>query len=256
MRKIITLGIGALLLSGCALPLPLQIGSWALDGISVLATQKSVSDHGISLVTQKDCAVWRGVLEGEICRNDAASDVMVADDAVKSPVASGLEKTASLKTSVVTPPVLTVRTNPEVSLTVLPQAQKPSAFAEKAAPDSGVIAETKSPDSEIQTVSTEPKKGIYFVLKSFRNPVNAQRLVSDNKKLLPDVLSARFDEVNVYRVVVGPVQRGHEKQLHRTLAREGFPDTWAIRIEPSNWQFARLPKPGSRASSEIAALRK
>ena len=31
-------------------------------------TEKSVTDHGISVVAQKDCAVWRGLTAGELCR--------------------------------------------------------------------------------------------------------------------------------------------------------------------------------------------
>jgi len=44
--------------------MPLQVASWALDGISYIMTEKSVTDHGISVVAQKDCAVWRGVTAG------------------------------------------------------------------------------------------------------------------------------------------------------------------------------------------------
>lgn len=79
MRKTIVLGTTALLLGGCAIPVPLQVASWAVDGISLLMTEKSVTDHGISIVAQKDCAIWRGVVDGELCRDDAETDVMIAD---------------------------------------------------------------------------------------------------------------------------------------------------------------------------------
>lgn len=57
----------AVLLGGCAVPIPVQITSWVLDGISVLATDRTITDHGISLVAQEDCSVWRGVTKGELC---------------------------------------------------------------------------------------------------------------------------------------------------------------------------------------------
>jgi hypothetical protein len=70
----------ALLLGGCALPLPVQIASWALDGLSVLTTEKTITDHGVSLVAQKDCALWRGFVEGSVCRdNDAVTVIALAD---------------------------------------------------------------------------------------------------------------------------------------------------------------------------------
>ena len=52
MRNFLLLIVGALLIGACAIPLPLQIASWALDGISMLATKKSVADHGLSILAQ------------------------------------------------------------------------------------------------------------------------------------------------------------------------------------------------------------
>ncbi len=81
MRRPLTLGIAALLLAGCAVPLPVQVASWALDGLSYLTTQKSVADHGLSIVAQQDCAVWRGLTEGRICQeyDDAATMIASAE---------------------------------------------------------------------------------------------------------------------------------------------------------------------------------
>jgi len=63
-----------LLAAGCAIPVPLQIASWVADGISYVTTKKSLTDHGISLVMDQDCALWRGFVEGEICHEDATHD--------------------------------------------------------------------------------------------------------------------------------------------------------------------------------------
>ena len=59
--------IPAVFLAGCALPVPIQVGSWVIDGISYLATERSITDNGISLVAQEDCSVWRGFTKGELC---------------------------------------------------------------------------------------------------------------------------------------------------------------------------------------------
>jgi hypothetical protein len=72
MRNLFIIGLFSALLSGCAmLPVPVQMASWALDGLSVIATQKSLTDHGLSLVSKQDCALWRGLTEGEVCRDNA-----------------------------------------------------------------------------------------------------------------------------------------------------------------------------------------
>jgi len=80
MKRLMVLGTTAVLLGGCALPVPVQIASWALDGLSYLMTEKTIADHGISVLAQKDCAVLRGLLDdGQFCRDYDAAGIMVAD---------------------------------------------------------------------------------------------------------------------------------------------------------------------------------
>ncbi len=80
MKRLTVLGTSALLLGGCALPVPIQVASWALDGISYLTTEKSVTDHGLSILAQKDCSVLRGLLDdGEICRDNDDATTLLAD---------------------------------------------------------------------------------------------------------------------------------------------------------------------------------
>lgn len=48
---------------GCVLPPAVTVASLVADGVSYMATGKSVSDHGISVATARDCAVLRAVVE-------------------------------------------------------------------------------------------------------------------------------------------------------------------------------------------------
>jgi len=84
--SICTLSITVVLLSGCALPVPIQAASWAIDGISYLATNKSIMDHGISTVSGRDCATFRIVTEGNVCR--AAISPAISPTALAPPIAS------------------------------------------------------------------------------------------------------------------------------------------------------------------------
>ena len=70
--------LGSVLLGACAMPMPLRVASWALDGIAYLTTEKSVTDHGISLVAQQDCALWRGFIGEQICRSEDGTAIAVA----------------------------------------------------------------------------------------------------------------------------------------------------------------------------------
>ena len=68
----------AFVLGGCALPMPIKVASWAIDGISYLSTKKTVTDHGMSLALGQDCALLRVVTEkGQICSGDASSGTVV-----------------------------------------------------------------------------------------------------------------------------------------------------------------------------------
>src|SRR5437667_9665164 len=76
-------------LGGCALPPAVMIASYAADGVSYIATGKSVSDHGISEVTGRDCAVWRIIKGQSICKDEPT------ELAAPAPVESGQQATLS-----------------------------------------------------------------------------------------------------------------------------------------------------------------
>jgi hypothetical protein len=78
MRKNLAMIGLPLLLGGCGLPPALSAASWALDGISYLASGKSVTDHAISGITQQDCALFRIVQGRELCEA-STDDIQTAE---------------------------------------------------------------------------------------------------------------------------------------------------------------------------------
>ncbi len=68
-----------LLLAGCGMPIGFQIASLLADGVSVWTTDKTLTDHGLSAVTEKDCALWRGVEGKDICRDADGATTALAD---------------------------------------------------------------------------------------------------------------------------------------------------------------------------------
>ena len=56
-----------LLLNGCAIPLPLEILSLVGNSASYITTKKSLSDHIISQIADRDCAIWYIVKDMNIC---------------------------------------------------------------------------------------------------------------------------------------------------------------------------------------------
>ena len=72
----LVLAAGAMVLSGCGLPPIVTYASYAADIFSYLSTSKSVTDHGVSFVLQKDCALLR-VLDGPICVEETEAETAV-----------------------------------------------------------------------------------------------------------------------------------------------------------------------------------
>ena len=76
MLRFATISVVCLLASACAaVPVPLKMASWAVDGISYLVTQKSVMDHGLSAMNGQDCAIVRLATEGSACRDDQGTAI-------------------------------------------------------------------------------------------------------------------------------------------------------------------------------------
>jgi len=60
------------LLGGCGLPPAVVIASYASDGVSYIATGKSVTDHGLSAAVGRDCALLRVIKGKPICKDEPA----------------------------------------------------------------------------------------------------------------------------------------------------------------------------------------
>ena len=76
-----------LFLAGCGLPPAVTIASFAIDAISLAVSEKTVADHALSQIAQKDCSMWRGFTGDELCI-DEDSTFAVADG---QPTAGGAD---------------------------------------------------------------------------------------------------------------------------------------------------------------------
>ncbi|HKV14103.1 MAG TPA: hypothetical protein VJQ81_03610 [Reyranella sp.] len=67
--RILPAAVGLSLLTGaCGAPLALTAASYGADGVSLAGTDKTVADHFVSMVSKKDCAVWRMFRDQDVCR--------------------------------------------------------------------------------------------------------------------------------------------------------------------------------------------
>lgn len=84
MLRAFLLGGMLLALSGCglvAIPPAVTIASYAADGVSFLVSGKSLTDHAISEVADRDCAMWRLIKMENPCLNeDGEAEVLIAHE--------------------------------------------------------------------------------------------------------------------------------------------------------------------------------
>ncbi len=64
----------ALLLGGCGLPPVLMVASYAIEGVTLLATGKTIADHAISNAMNKDCSLFRDVKGRQVCLEAVDAD--------------------------------------------------------------------------------------------------------------------------------------------------------------------------------------
>lgn len=71
LLRLVALLLLPLLAGACAAPLALTAVSYGADGVSMAATNKTGSDHLISMASKKDCALWRMFRNNPICKERA-----------------------------------------------------------------------------------------------------------------------------------------------------------------------------------------
>ncbi len=215
---------GVLFLSACALPPSVQIASWVADGISYIATKKSLTDHGISLLTQRDCALWRGIKGEAICRDpDAGTFAVASGDSEKTPDAIfAAEKNASK------PFAVPIRAAPWFeALTAIGVGQRERGLVRKTLP-----------------VERASGSGLFYVIGSFTRSDFAQALAQRYGALDAYLVDASVGGSRLYRVVVGPFGQDRQDYVYRRIAEAGIDDAWAtFMVLPA---VARMPLSGGR----------
>ena len=219
----------AILLSGCAMPLPFQIASWALDGISYIATEKSVTDHGISIIAQKDCALLRVVQGDDICSTyDDSGTIAVAETSnVDAPDENTLMGVG--RETVNTASFAGIETNPQLS---------------EASTSNYVNVQPHSAQNlrllilGTRVWSDRLDADMYYVVGSFSNRDYAQSLISKHSDLGPAVLVSLLNGNKVYRVAVGPFKSYQRRDIKLSIVKSGISNAWAMHIDHQKWKLS------------------
>jgi hypothetical protein len=188
-----------------------------------------VTDHGISIVAQKDCALLRIVQGDEMC---SVSD----DNGIISVAEIGNENTADKNTlmdvgdqKVYNSVVAEIESNsqlPEASIANYVNSQPETA---------------KNPRLLIvgaRVWSERLDADMYYVVGSFSNHDYAQSLISKHSDLGPAVLVSHLNGEKIYRVAVGPFNIDQRRDVKFSLNKSGITNAWAMHIDHQKWKVA------------------
>ncbi len=266
--------LAPLVLGGCGLPLGVQIASLFADAVSILTTEKTVTDHGLSLVAKKDCAVWRGLKGETICHEIDRGAVAVAEagaPAEAPPVAAPAADTEAAAPSVAALARMDVATggNQAVEETRAPLVESPIRPAgagdtglpgEAAAglhvpgtvpgagPDRSAAGQDGAPTrlgrpappgtaSASGRAQARAKGGTFYIIASFRHLANAKRFAHRQSALASAVLAGTAKGRPVFRVAVGPIAKAELGNARASLVGAGFRDVWALTLKQPNVVF-------------------
>jgi len=192
MKLLLLVGICSCL-SGCALTLEMM----AISGISYLATGKSLSDNAFSMVTNRDCALHRVVMNQAICSENKPSPSENND--------GSLIASAKMVDTIVTKVTKVTKVTTPQNVIVSPADMSPdvvTSFSTASISDfSRNIEETPTLSSEYSFAQT------FAVVGSFNNYQYAQRRNEKYVHFNPQIIKNQADLATRYRVVVGPIKR-------------------------------------------------
>ena len=126
------------LLSGCGVPIAVTVVSYAADGVSAIATGKTLGDHALSAAVGEDCALWRVFDDEEICIEVEERMWAVADPAVLAAAPAGAQtdpRRPAGERRIVLP-----ADAPAAAVAALTRPPQPVRLADAGVPTTGLVA--------------------------------------------------------------------------------------------------------------------
>lgn len=210
--RVLLPAVAPILVAGCALPIGVQIATLVADGVSLMTTKKTLTDHGLSAMTSKDCTIWRGVTGEEFCQEYPAGQgpIFVLNDegpATAPTNTSGSFQLADASATEFTAPQLraasvTLNLPTGTSETLVVENTEPAA-AEKIADDDNaprVIAEfvTASGATATAVEPLEPSPVTTTLSTSFtvESDTLPAPVVTPKPKATPEITPGKMPETN------------------------------------------------------------
>lgn len=250
-NNLLVAALAPLLLGGCVLPVGFQIASLFADGVSLVTTDKTLTDHGLSAITDQDCAMWRVLDDKEICHDVGAGDgpVMVADTGPDAAVETEVLpwQPVDERNALIDADDMNFTGTPGIVVAGLEPMTEPSAPLNDPAdaydltvPDPPSAEYTPVPGPvlaeapvEVAPVEVAPvvNGGTFLVIASYYRIGDAEQFARRHAAHETRVLAGTASGKKVYRVAVGPVDKAQRPTIRTVLVGAGFDDVWALTLK-------------------------
>lgn len=211
--------------ASCVLPPAVTVASFAADGISLVATGKTVSDHALSTAANEDCRMWRLLTGGPVCRTASPAPVAMAAPSpapvaassapallpdptaalpsAAPPTAPGLGASSAPHSSP-SPTALAAPSPPASEATLYPAPLEaiPTVPSAKLAPAPRAGSGKPVPPSPVGVPSGPPVHA-EFIIESGTSKDEAQAFLARLRGMPAAIRPVRQGEATVYQVVVG-----------------------------------------------------
>ena len=264
------------LITGCGMPIGIQIASLLADSVSIFTTDKTLTDHGLSAITDKDCMLWRGMTGEEVCQDNpmplnklpeaTSTTANSAPEAKKPELVLWKNTVAQTHTNYISeipkskfsmkdpatenlsPPYNSPSSSKALSLKT--KFDRPSISVAQTRPDTPItnnspLKRINSADlfriKQFARLTPQPEaRQIYLIIASYHHKTFASRFLKRHRELLPVILRGIARGRKVYRVAIGPIAQDIRKSMKQTLINKGFQDTWELALNQSSIELAAL----------------
>ncbi len=209
-------------LASCVLPPAVTVASFAADGISLVATGKTVSDHALSTAANEDCRMWRLLTGGPVCRTAPLAPVATAPPSPAPAAASSAAAPSPGPTAALPPaaaPGLADSSAPHASPSPTALAAPSPAVSEATLSTAPLDAISTVPSAKLAPapraasekpvlpslvgVPSGPPVHAEFIIESGTSNDEAQAFLTRLRGMPAAIRPVRQGEVTVYHVVVG-----------------------------------------------------
>ncbi len=252
MRPIAALALPVLFaVAACSIPTPLTVVTFAFDGVSLIVSGKTLSDHALSAVNNEDCAMWRVFKDRPICHEYEAPDAVLAAVPVVDDLNPAVEELDDAEITIDEAVPETTDTYKDTYIETVsasrPQREAVALAASEAGEANEIIVATpaeatpmKATPIEMAVIAslapaaakptTKPTARHFIVLGSYLKQANAKDAMARGRDFAPRMVRVRVHGKVFHRVVSGPYARESISTLRKTLAGEGFRQNWTTKL--------------------------